>query len=177
MRLAPFRCINPPKKGGCLSESVKSSFKSHPIKYFQILKMFEGECTWEFLCCRLISEGLWPKSWPRQFLLNESVIKTVMKQIWLRRSLLSQLPPPTDSHTFPHLPASLFSSWKMQDVLLGQFLPKLLMANSWLNSKVALPMWALLIYELLLPLGTVLPSFMCRHRQIAPFTLQARAFL
>lgn len=65
--------------------------------------MLEGECTWEFLCCRLISEGLWPKSWPRQFLLNESMIKTVMKQIWLRRSLLS--PAPT-SNWLTHLPSS-----------------------------------------------------------------------
>lgn len=138
--------------------------------------MIEGESTWGFLCCRLVSEGLWPKSWLRKFLLNESTIKTVMKQIWGRGHWSLQLPPPTHSHTFPHLPDTFCSSWKMQYILLRQLLLKLLMTNLWLNSKVALPIWTLLVYELVLPLGTVLPSFICRHRQIFPLTLQSGVF-
>lgn len=100
-----------------------------------------------------------------------------MKQIWGRSHWSLQLPAWIDSHTFPHLPATFFSSWKMQYVLLRLLLLKLLMTSLWLNSKVALLIWTLLIYELVLPLGTVLPSFICRHRQIAPLTLQSSVFL
>ena len=82
-----------------------------------------------------------------------------------------------------HTPSFVFqtvffcSSWKMHYILLRQFLLELLMTSSWLNSKVTLPIWTILIYKLVLSLWMILPSFISRHRQMAPLTLQSNGFL
>lgn len=62
------------------------------------------------------------------------------------------------THTFFHLSDQVFfcSSWKMHYILLRQLLLELWMTSLWLNSKVTLPIWTILIYKLVLSLWMTL---------------------